>query len=448
MNPVSTSRRPRWFRFASIAAITLAASCSAQDSTPPPELEEAPGFRQKVFYLEAPCEVNVEGVGLVDIEEDYIPGVVACENGGAPLEALKAQAVQARSFLYYKLFVAGETTIRNSTADQVYSCSYRPNGPDEIHRQAAAETKAQYLTWEDSIVASFYVAGAIPPNPNAADPFGSCMGNGGSDPTSTQRWVTYNRGKTGCGIDLTDLGFVPADCRGNPHNRGCASQNGEACLAGLGIGYQEMLTFHYGDDIVLAVADGRCGADPPLSPEDQYCTDNGDGSFCLDAANRIDCAAGAASLVEACELGCGDGACLVAPDPTFCSGRTNGPHCDGATLVECDTEAIAMTEACPAGCTAGACSAAPDNNSNPGSLNNIPGGNDDDDEDDENGPAGNDAVPPVVGPSPGVVGGCVTAPTDAAAPFWLLALVVSGIGSARRRGARSTPRASHPTPPA
>lgn len=431
-----------------LASLGLVASCSADDS-PPPELEHAPGFRQKVFFLEAPCEVMVEGIGMVDIENDYIPGVVACENGGAPLEALKAQAVQARSFLYYKLFVAGQTTIRNSTADQVYSCSYRPNGPAAIHRQAADETKAQYLTWENSIVASFYVAGAIPPNPNAADPFGSCMGNGGSDPTSTQRWVTYNRGKTGCDIDLTDLGFVPADCRGNPHNRGCASQNGEACLAGLGIGYEDMLKAHYGDDIVVATGDGRCGA-TPVSAEDQFCIDNGDGSFCFDALNRIDCAGGAASLVEACDDGCGEGACVVPPDPTFCTGQPDGALCDGASLVVCSAATISMTQICPNGCAGGACNAqTPVNNGTtvngdpgpgPGTNNNGTG---------PTTPAvGNDGVPPVVGPSPGLSGGCGTVSGDPTGAWWLLALVFSGIGSSRRRASRSRDRANPPLPPA
>lgn len=436
-----------WMRWLPLALVVSLAGCSSQDASVPPELEDAPGFRQKVLYLEAPCSVNVEGVGMVDIEEDYIPGVVACENGGAPLEALKAQAVQARSFLYYKLFVAGQTTIRNSTADQVYSCSYRPNGPDAIHRQAAEETKAQYLTWENSIVASFYVAGAIPPNPDPGDPFGSCMGNGGNDPTSTQQWVTYNRGKTGCDIDLTRLGFVPADCRGNPHNRGCASQNGEACLARLGVGYQEMLKFHYGDDIVLEVADGRCGAEP-ISPEDQFCIDNGDGSHCLDAATRIACESGAAAVTEVCDEGCGEGLCLLPPDPTFCTGREDGSHCNGAAAVECAAEAISISEACPNGCTDGTCNAMIDNGNNSpttqGNSNNDnvnPG----DDDDGEINPR-NDAVPPVIGRSPGIQGGCATVGDSAPGSLWLLALLFTGIGTSPRRRGRSTARASRPAP--
>lgn len=419
--------------FATILIAALA-GCSAQDNSPPPELADAPGFRQKVFYLEAPCEVNVEGVGMVDIEEDYIPGVVACENGGAPLEALKAQAVQARSFLYYKLFVAGATTIQNSQADQVYSCSYRPNGPDDIHRQATDETRAQYLTWEDSIVASFYVAGSIPPNPDPEDPFGSCLANGGSDPTNTQRFVTYNRGKTGCDIDMTTLGFVPADCRGNPHNRGCASQNGETCLAGLGIGYQDMLRFHYGDDIVIEVGEGRCGADP-LSPEDQFCVDNGDGAHCFDADTRIDCAGGAATLTEDCQDGCGEGVCVVPPDPSFCTGQADGTYCDdpGTSAVTCSGEMVSSSEACPAGCLDGVCNVpAANNDTGNGNNANNGGGPGNNDDGGNPGETSSDGLPPVVGPSPGVNGGCSVTNSGGGAG-WLLFLLAAALRRSRKR---------------
>ena len=121
------------FAIACTAAVVALASCASPDTDVPPEIEAMPGFQTKISYLESPCSVNVEGFGAVDIE-DYIAGVVGCENGNAPLEALKAQAVQARSFLYYKKFVANQAVIRNSQADQVFSCSYLPNGPSALHR--------------------------------------------------------------------------------------------------------------------------------------------------------------------------------------------------------------------------------------------------------------------------------------------------------------------------
>jgi hypothetical protein len=56
----------------------------------------------KVARVPAPlpaahCEIEVENQGVLDLEEDYLPHVITCENGGANLEALKAQAIAARS---------------------------------------------------------------------------------------------------------------------------------------------------------------------------------------------------------------------------------------------------------------------------------------------------------------------------------------------------------------
>ncbi len=395
-----------------------------QTSTDDPS--EGPGFRKQIYYLEAPCQVNVEGVGMVDVEEAYIPGVVSCENPNAGPEGLKAQAVEARSFLYYKLFVAGATSISNSQGDQVYSCSYQPNGPKPEHFEAARATKGQYLQWENQIVASFYVAGTIPPNPDAGDPYGSCLPNGGNDPTNTQRWVTYNLGKTGCDIDMTNLGFTPADCRGNPHNRGCASQNGHTCLDAAGVPYQEQFKFFYGDDIELVVADGRCGGGPILSPEDQFCTDNGDGAHCFDADTRIDCAGGAAAMTEVCELGCAMGGCAAPPPMGVCAGQPDGALCDGPTLLTCVGGEVSMSEVCQNGCVNAACDIPPAGNNgtvgNNGTGETNGGSDDGGDEmdDDETGAPDGSGLPALVGPSPGVEGGCSTSGNIAPTSLFLL----------------------------
>lgn len=428
-------------------AIIIAAGCGPTESVPP-DLADAPGFKKRVFHLEAPCEINVSGVGMVDIEEEYLPGVVACENGNAPPEALKAQAVQARTFLYYKIFVNGQTTIGNSQSDQVYSCSYRPNGPGPEHVAAVDATRGQYLTWEDTIIASFYVAAAIPPNPDPDDPYNSCRGNGGNDPTNTERFVTYNLGKSGCDIQMSNQGFVPADCRDNPHNRGTASQNGQSCLANTGVGYRDMFAMYYGDDIELVVADGACGGQPLLSPEEQFCADAADGSHCFDAATLLACAGGELQMRETCDEGCGEGACLVPVPPTFCTGKPDGEHCDGASRVECAEEMVSLTEACPAGCEEGKCI-----DDDGGSANNLPGNNsggpNNSSPDPDNGanpggeeeerPTGEvidrDGLPPVLGTSPGVSGGCsTTAPSGGEA--WLL-LGIAGLILRKRRHRRA-----------
>jgi hypothetical protein len=199
--------------------------------------------------LEAWCVVDVVGTGVVDIEEDYLPHVVACENGAADLEALRAQAVAARSYVYYRLDT-GDGTITDGQGDQVYSCNNTP-GPE--HYEAVASTAGEVLAYEDTLVAAFYVAGAIP----TAD---DCIAEAGDDDySSTEHFVTYNWGATGFaddGVHLqTTLGWVN---EGNWANRGCQSQNGAHCLAEKGWGYEDILRFYYGMDIDHAVAQGEC----------------------------------------------------------------------------------------------------------------------------------------------------------------------------------------------
>jgi hypothetical protein len=195
--------------------------------------------------LQAYCEAEVIGVGTLDAENVYLPSVVNCENGGAPLEALKAQAVAARTYLYYNM----ETSdgIEDGQSDQVYSCN---RNPGDIHFQAVRETVGEVLTYRNKVIAAFYVAGSIPNNTQTcvADP---------NDPNaaSTEQYVTYNEGKSGTEIEQTILGWV------NPEfsrNRGCQSQNGARCLANLGWQYQDILRFYYGEDIVFTTATGTC----------------------------------------------------------------------------------------------------------------------------------------------------------------------------------------------
>jgi hypothetical protein len=277
---------------------------------PPP----AESLRSAHFALEAPCTIHVEGTGVVSIEDEYVANVVACENGGAPMEALKAQAVQARGYLYFAMLVTGRTTIGDSTSDQVFSCSYTSAGPR--HYEAARATRGQYLSWNGHIVAPFYVAGAIPPDQYNGAPEDACLGEGGTDNTNTQRWVTYNQGRSSCDIDMTPLGWIPGDgdCNRNPQNRGCASQNGQACLARRGWFYDEMQPFHYGSDIEIRQATGTCGglSDQPVN-YDAYCMNHTEPTYCVDRGQRVHCNGNDATAVEDCSHGCHLGDCLPPP---------------------------------------------------------------------------------------------------------------------------------------
>src|SRR5262245_46539904 len=82
-----------------LLCVLLAASCT----------DEAPQRRtaESAAPLEARCSAEVTGSGTVDVETDYLPHVIACENGAASFEALRAQAIAARSYLYYKLETSG-----------------------------------------------------------------------------------------------------------------------------------------------------------------------------------------------------------------------------------------------------------------------------------------------------------------------------------------------------
>jgi hypothetical protein len=196
--------------------------------------------------VEALCQASVAGT-MRSVESEYLPQVVACENGNADLEALKAQAVAARSYLYYEIARVGE--VDDGQSDQVFTCG-RAAGP--LHRQAVEETTGQILRFRGTTVAGFYVAGALQDGP-------SCRG-GTSDPTSTERFVTYNDGRQGSAVEQTSLGSLDPAVHAN---RGCMSQNGSDCLSRQGRGYGDILRFYYGADIELVQAEGVCVGELP-----------------------------------------------------------------------------------------------------------------------------------------------------------------------------------------
>lgn len=187
------------------------------------------------------------GFFTVDFENNYLPNVVLRENGAASFEALKAQAVAARTFAYFKL--QGSSFIRNSQADQVYSLGGVRGNPGSQWEQAVRETEGEFLSFNDVLTASFYVAGSIPTNPN-----GIAIGSD-PDPTNTQRFVTYTRTNNLVGPDNTGttLGFVGTPTNPNYPNRGAMSQNGADVLSDNGGHYLDILKFFYGGDIQLGV---------------------------------------------------------------------------------------------------------------------------------------------------------------------------------------------------
>lgn len=262
--------------------------------------------------LTATCEVTLGGKKL-DVEADYLPHVVDCENGGASPEALRVQAVAARTYLYYKLETSGAIT--DGQGDQVYSCGKTPSA---AHAQAVKDTAGEVLRYDGTTIASFFVAGgkASPP---------ACKGD---STAATEKYVTYNEGKSGAGITQTTLGFVSPS---NARNRGCMSQNGSDCLAKAGKGYADILRFYYGADIAIERATGPCvpakvepdggapdaggsssgGADggagvdagPPPNPGDPFAGGGGgDDGGCSAAPGPLNGGAGAALVIALAAL--------------------------------------------------------------------------------------------------------------------------------------------------
>ncbi|WP_197526492.1 SpoIID/LytB domain-containing protein [Botrimarina colliarenosi] len=203
--------------------------------------------------------ITVTGLGAKATESDYVPNVVKSENGLASFEALKAQAVAARTFAYYKMQTAG--TIADGTSDQVYTGNGQP--PRQIHLDAAAATEGEILWVRDNIgaqsdvlLASFYVAGSIPTGPFDFENPGFISEPGDSDPTNTQKWVTfpYANGQFGGNNPGTPLGFIGTPSNPNWPNRGAMSQNGGDYLSDNSLNYLDILKYYYGADIQVRTA--------------------------------------------------------------------------------------------------------------------------------------------------------------------------------------------------
>ncbi len=324
---------------------------------------EAPGtteYDQVQAPLQAHCDVIVKGQGTFDIENEYLPGVVQCENGSAPLEALKVQAVAARSFLYYKIQTnSGKAyDVEDGTQDQVFSCGAAPS---QKHYDAVALTSGQILRYNNTQHCAFYVAGAKPSTEECVPVPGD------NDWSNTEKFVTYNWGKSGSQVTQTTLGWVNA---GNDANRGCMSQNGSACLAGHGWNYQDMLRFYYGMDIQFVTAQGSCVDPASCAPhcsgtavidetcnmvvdcaqQGQVCKEMADGPTCV-AGSNCQCNPGE-TLSQACGFcgkeiqTCGDDCQWQGWTPCTSQGACNPGAIHVESCGDCGLRASTCSNAC------------------------------------------------------------------------------------------------------
>lgn len=166
--------------------------------------------------------------------EEYVARVCTGELAAdAHPEAIAAQAIAARTYV--------ARAMRDHPA--LGRMSPIPTGPrfqvmaksaGEACRDATERTRGKVILYQGRLILANYVAGAL----------WTQGGLPGNDPTSTERWVTYNAGKRGNDVRPTGLSL-----RTHPGNRGCMSQNGAAWLAANGYHHMSILRFFYGDDI-------------------------------------------------------------------------------------------------------------------------------------------------------------------------------------------------------
>jgi hypothetical protein len=173
--------------------------------------------------------------GWMRLEEDYVPRVVTRENGQAHAEALKAQAIAARTFLRRAMrddrSLGSTKPLDNSEHFQTYASKATARAIE-----ATEATRGMVARYKGELILANYVAGAI----------WTPDGSPGNDPTHTERWVTYNEGRTGDAVRPTSLSSPTRS-----DNRGCKSQNGADWLAHHGYAYPAILRFFYGADLEL-----------------------------------------------------------------------------------------------------------------------------------------------------------------------------------------------------
>ena len=208
------------------------------------------GEAEAVDYMWRQETITVEGGewgnqfdGVYSLEGEYLPGVVDCENGAASYEALKAQAVAARTYAYFKM--SKYDKIQNGQGDQVFRTP-KNQIIQQKYKDAVNATAGEILTFNGKYIASFYVAGSqvseLPLKPGDDTPKDFWWDY------PTEKYVTYNYPEDRWGDDNqgSTLGSLS-----NPINRGCMSQNGADYLAELGWNYMDILKYYYGGDIQL-----------------------------------------------------------------------------------------------------------------------------------------------------------------------------------------------------
>lgn len=280
--------------------------------------------------------------GWMSLDDEYIPRVCTQENGAADFEALKVQAVAARTYLLRamrddsKLGTTAKPII-NGQSFQAYAAS-----ASEDCIAATNATRGVVGRYQGELVIANYVAGALV----------NADGSLGADATKTEKWITYNEGKTGSAVQPTPLSYTA-----RPDNRGCMGQNRSDWLAESGYDYGKILRYFYGADLELN--------DPAVPPADPGAEGGGacggvtyTGECQGDAV--VWCEGGALQQVDCAAKGkvCGwqddtiGNNCLDAPT-SACGDLTYQGRCEGAVLSWCENDAVQTVDCGADGRTCG-----------------------------------------------------------------------------------------------
>jgi hypothetical protein len=195
----------------------------------------------------------VTGLGELSLDE-YVARVVTGEVGGfVQPEALKAQAIAARTFVQRALhddprLGSPDKPVRNGEDFQVAA-----RAATELAVRATRATQGGVILHRGRLVVANYVAGA---------PWAPGASKGSFSPAHpTERYVTYNAGLAGSAVSPTTL----ADMR-RSDNRGCMSQNGARALALRGWKWPRILRFFYGQDIDFTIPEPADPGVPRVAP--------------------------------------------------------------------------------------------------------------------------------------------------------------------------------------
>jgi hypothetical protein len=220
---------------------------------------------------QAHCTISVNGKGTKSMEDDYLPHVITCENGGANLQALKAQAIAARSVAYYSILTSG--SICDGQGCQVYGMRSDALGKGQASGERDRGTVPEVRRHADVRLL----------RERGFELVGTELQGKLEPPDGEVRHVQLRPVRHVREADLTRV-HRPAGIRTEPRlheSVGCARLENSK-----GQDYKQILQFYYGKDIQIAQATGSCVA--PTDTDGDGVSDDKDNCKSVDNAGQAD----------------------------------------------------------------------------------------------------------------------------------------------------------------